>query len=164
MENMAFTVSSYIDILKTSGLFRIEIVLLFMVVTFLLTNYASSKRQRPLPPGPRPLFLIKNLHQMPRSYPWRALQKWHNIYGPIISLQYGQRVMISIGSYKVAHDLLEKRKNIYDSRPLLVVSGECIGRGLHTALIPSDARWKTHRRLTSNFLSDRQIRDRKSVV
>ena len=159
MENMAFA-TSYIDsILKsTSSLFRIEIVLLFIVATFLLTNYASSKFQRRLPPGPRPLFLIKNLHQMPRSYPWRALQKWHEIYGPIISLQYGQRVMISIGSYKVAHDLLEKRKNIYDSRPLFVVSGKYMSKGLNTALIPSGAQWKTHRRLTSNFLSDRQIR------
>ena len=156
MAKMAFT-TNYIDtMLKT--FFRIEIALLLIVVTFLLINYASSKRQRPLPPGPRPLFLIKNLHQMPRSYPWRVLQEWHKIYGPIISLQFGQRVMISIGSYEVAHDLLEKRKDIYDSRPRLVVSGECISKGMHTALLPYGPQWKTHRRLISNFLSNRQTR------
>jgi cytochrome P450 len=66
--------------------------------------------------------------------------------------------MISIGSYEVAHDLLEKRKDIYDSRPRFVVSGECISKGLHTALLPSGAQWKTHRRLASNLLSDRQLR------
>ena len=160
MENMAF--ASHIDILKsTSRLFRTEIALLFIVATFLLTNYASSKCQRPLPPGPRPLFLVKNLHQMPRSYPWRALQKWHKIYGPIICLRFGQRVVISIGSYKVAHDILEKRKDIYDSRPRYVV-GECLSKGLNTGLI-SGAQWKTHRRLASNFLSDRQIRSYRNV-
>jgi cytochrome P450 len=80
------------------------------------------------------------------------------MYGPIISLQFGQRVMISIGSYEVAHDLFEKRKKIYDSRPRMIVGGECISKGLHTVLIPSGARWKSHRQLTSNFFSSRQVR------
>jgi hypothetical protein len=66
--------------------------------------------------------------------------------------------MISIGSYEVAHDLLEKRKDIYDSRPRLVVSGECISKGMHSGLLPYGAQWKTHRRVISNFMSDRQIR------
>jgi hypothetical protein len=66
--------------------------------------------------------------------------------------------MISIGSYEVAHDLFEKRKKIYDSRPRMIVGGECISKGLHTVLIPSGARWKSHRQLTSNFFSSRQVR------
>ena len=159
---MTFT-ANYIDILKTSVLFgRIEIALIF-IVTFLLINYASSKRQRPLPPGPRPLFLIKNLHQLPRSYLWRTLQKWHEIYGPIISLQFGQRVMISIGSYEIASDLLEKRKDIYDSRPRSIIGGECMAKGLHSLLLPSGAQWKTHRQVALSFLSSRQIRSYRCV-
>jgi cytochrome P450 len=66
--------------------------------------------------------------------------------------------MVSIGSYKVAHDLLEKRKDIYDSRPRSIVVGECICKGFHSQLLPSGAQWKTHRRLASNFLSNRQTR------
>jgi hypothetical protein len=65
--------------------------------------------------------------------------------------------MVSIGSYEVAHDLLEKRKDIYDSRPRLIV-GECICKGFHLQLLPFGAQWKTHRRLASNFLSNRQTR------
>jgi len=158
MARMAFT--EFDTMLKKS--FKIEIALLLIVVTFLFINYVSSKRQRPLPPGPRPLFLIKNLHQMPRSYAWRVLQEWHKIYGPIISLQYGQRVMISIGSYEVAHDLLEKRKDIYNSRPH-VVAGDYMSKGLHTALLPSGTQWKTHRRLISNFVSNRQTQSYRYV-
>ena len=135
-----------------------QISVLLIVIIFLLRHYASTKRQQPLPPGPRPLFLIKNLHQMPTSSPWRTFQKLHKIYGPIISLQYGHRVMISIGSYKVAHDLLEKRKDNYDSRPHLVVTGDCIHKGLNTGLLPSGAQWKTHRQLMLNFLSDCRTR------
>jgi len=156
MENMVFT-TNFVDIQKTSALFKVGTALL-IVVTFLLINYAFSKRQLPLPPGPPPSFLIKNIHQVPTSYPWRAFQEWHKIYGSILSLQFGQRVMISIGSYEVAHDLLEKRKDIYDSRPRFVVSGEGISKGFHMALLPSGTQWKTHRRLASNFLSHRKIR------
>jgi cytochrome P450 len=159
---MAFT-TKYIEILKASDLFSIEITFLLIVIAFLLINYASSKPQRPLPQGPRPLFLIKNLHQMSPLYPWRTFQKWHKIYGPIISLQFGQRVMISIGSYEVAHDLLEKRKDIYDSRPRFIVSGECMSKGLHTGLLPIGAQWKTYHRLILNLLSNRQIRSYRYV-
>jgi hypothetical protein len=109
--NMAF-IADYVDILKASPFFRIGILLFLVVVIFLLTNHAFSKPQQPLPPGPRPSFLIKNLRQVPLSYSWRVFQKWHKVYGPIVSLQFGQHVMISIGSYEVAHDLLEKRKEI----------------------------------------------------
>ncbi|KAN0071631.1 cytochrome P450 [Elaphomyces granulatus] len=141
---------------------RIEIALLLiagLIIIFLLTNhYASSKRQRPFPPGPRPLFLAKNIHQLPQSYPWRAFQEWHKTYGPIICLRYGQQVMVSIGSYDVAHDLLEKRKDIYDSRPRWIFAAEHICKGLHTVALPYGALWKTHRRLASNFLSNRQVR------
>ena len=66
--------------------------------------------------------------------------------------------MISIGSYKVAHDLLEKRKDIYDSRPRFIVTGECIYKGLNPALLPSGAQWKICRQLIENLLSDRRAR------
>jgi cytochrome P450 len=156
MKNMAF-IANYVDILKTSLFFGIGIALLLIVVVFLLKNYVSSKRQRPLPPGPRPSFLIKNLHQVPLSYPWRVFQKWHQMYGPIISLQFGPQVMISIGSYETAHDLLEKRKEIYDGRPPFIVSEKYIFGELHLPTL-SGAKWKTHRRLASNLLSYRQVR------
>jgi cytochrome P450 len=65
--------------------------------------------------------------------------------------------MISIGSYKVAHDLLEKRKDIYDSRPHMVI-GECVSKGLHTILLPFGPQWKTHRQLAVNLLSNRRTR------
>ena len=153
---MALT-ANYIDILKTSVLFRIEITLPLIAAIFLLIYYTPSKlkRQRPLPPGPGLLkFIINNLTQPG----WRVFQELHKIYGPIISLRFGQLVIISIGSYKVAHDLLEKRKDIYDSRPDLIVNGEYITKWLNFISLPSGTRWKTHRRLASNFLSHGKIR------
>jgi len=146
-------------------LFRIEIALLLTVAVFLLIYYAPSrlKRQRPLPPGPGLLEFIINNIKGPRLPPWRELQKWHKIYGPIISLRFGPLVLISLGSYEVAHDLLEKRKDIYDSRPQFILARECMTKRLIFILFPYDSRWKTHRRLASNFLSNRHVRSYRYV-
>jgi len=76
--------------------------------------------------------------------------------------------MISTGPYEVAYDLLGKRKDIYDTRPHLIVSGDCISKGVHSALLPygvgktalyyiqlevpiMNTQWKTYRRLISHI-------------
>ena len=76
--------------------------------------------------------------------------------------------MISIGPYEVAYDLLEKGKGIYDTPPHLIVSGDCISKGVHSALLPygvgktaryyiqlevpiMNTQWKTYRRLISHI-------------
>ena len=121
MENMAFTAKYNIDALKTLALFhRIEIFTLLMLVISCWDIPPKANNPRSGTP----------------SFPWRVL---HKIYGPIICLQYRQRVMISIGSYKVAHDLLEKRKVIYDSRPRFVVSGECVCKSIWCSMEDSPA-------------------------
>ena len=120
-----------------------------------VNNKLSERQQRPLPPGPRLSFLnTKCLH---RIYPWRAFQKWHKIYGSILSMQFGQRVMISIGSYEVAHDLLEKWK---DLGPVLSSAESVSLKGFiqHCFHPQVPTPWKTHRRLALNFLSNRQTR------
>jgi hypothetical protein len=48
MAKMAFT-ANYVDTMLKK-FFKIEIAIPLIVVTFLFINYASSKRQQPLPP------------------------------------------------------------------------------------------------------------------
>ncbi|KAJ0420839.1 cytochrome P450 [Aspergillus carlsbadensis] len=108
----------------------------------------------PLPPAPTRLPLLGNLHQFPASDLWGTYKKWHKAYGPIMGLVYGQRTVISIGSHAVAKDLLEKRSNIYSSRPDFVVA-KAFSNDANSALIAYDERWKVHHSLLSAFMNAR---------
>ena len=82
--------------------------------------YRCSKiGQRPAeyPPGPPTLPLIGNLHLMPKKKGHLQFQKWAEEYGPVYSLMLGTTVMVVLSSDQAIKDLLDKRSNIYSSRP-----------------------------------------------
>ncbi|KAJ6040677.1 hypothetical protein N7444_009582 [Penicillium canescens] len=93
---------------------------------------------------------------MPRRNRWRALQRWHKLYGPIISLRLGQRIAISLGTHKVARELLELRGNNYSSRPRFVVAGDYVSKGLHSILLPYGNQWRIHHRIQRELLTNRR--------
>lgn len=99
--------------LTTTTLFAVGVLLVF---------YALHRRHKraKLPPGPPRLPLIGNLHQAPQVRPWVTYQKWVEEYGPIVSADFGGTTVVILGDYEVARDLLDKRGNIYSSRPRMV--------------------------------------------
>ena len=105
-----------------------------------------------LPPGPKPLPIIGNIHQLKGQNAVHQFQAWHKLYGPIISVQLGPKTVISIGSHRVARDLLTQRSQIYSSRPRFPILDECLFRGLSTVLLPYGRRWRLHQRLQWHFL------------
>ncbi|KIW96532.1 uncharacterized protein Z519_03601 [Cladophialophora bantiana CBS 173.52] len=129
-------------------------VLPFLVVIWLFHPLIHRKK-RNLPPGPPRLPIIGNLHQAPPLDPWRVYQGWTKQYGPIFSLQYGLSTVIILGTHEAAHDLLDKRSNIYSSRPRVVMGGECVSKGYRTLLMPYGQRWRNHQRLQGAFLNVR---------
>ncbi|KAJ8495281.1 hypothetical protein ONZ45_g12935 [Pleurotus djamor] len=58
---------------------------------------------------------------MPKSKPWRKFQAWNREYGPVVSLFMGSTPVIVLGTAQAAWDLLEKRSDIYSSRPRLIM-------------------------------------------
>lgn len=118
-------------------------------------RFWKQRSRLPLPPGPPKLPLIGNLHQAPDKWPWRTYQEWTRKYGPIFSLQYGKDTLIILGSHQTARDLLDKRSNIYSSRPRCVMAGECATKGLSTLLMPYGQQWRNHQRLQASYLNVR---------
>lgn len=117
------------------------------------SKYYAFRRR--LPPGPRGLPLVGNLMDMPKSHPWRTHTEMHKKYRPIFSMQFGLNTAIFLGTYNIARELLEKRSNIYISRPRMVMVGECISRGNRSLILPYGEQWRAYRRLQGAFLSQR---------
>jgi len=92
-------------------------ILVALSVLFFSYVITQQRRAAKLPPGPRRLPIIGNLHQAPSGAVWIKFQRWVEQYGPLVSLDFGGTSVILVGNYDVARDLLDKRANIYSSRP-----------------------------------------------
>ncbi|KAJ7084813.1 cytochrome P450 [Mycena belliarum] len=94
-----------------------------------------------LPPGPRGLPFLGNVHQVPKTNMWTTFSDWASIYGNIISLPVRDifyfriigRHFIVLSTAEAANELLVKRSSIYSDRPRFVMAGRLIGR--ETSLI-----------------------------
>ena len=124
-----------------------------IILAFISYRYYAFRRR--LPPGPVGLPLVGNLLEMPKSHPWLTHTELHKKYGPIFSMQFGASTVIFLGTYGAARDLLEKRSNIYSSRPRSVMVGECISQGNRSLILPYGEQWRGYRRLQGSFLSPR---------
>jgi cytochrome P450 len=106
-----------------------------------------------LPPGPKPLPLIGNLFQLPKSLPWLQIHRWSKQYGPIMHLNMGGQPLILLTSQQAAYDLLNKRGARYSDRPRFIMAGELVCKGMHMLLRPYDERYKLHQRMEAPLLN-----------
>ncbi|KAF2259695.1 cytochrome P450 [Lojkania enalia] len=130
-------------------------VILGVVLLFVLYFLNQKRRQAKLPPGPPRLPIIGNLHQAPADAAWLTFQKWVEQYGPLVSVDFGGTNVIIIGDYDTARDLLDKRANIYSSRPRMVMAQELTCRGMHIMFRPFGEEFLLHQRLEATVLSPR---------
>lgn len=113
----------------------------------------ARRRSQPLPPGPKPLPLIGNIHQLPKSLPWLHLYHWSKEYGPVMHLSMAGQSLVVLSTQKAAHDLLSKRSARYSDRPRMVMAGELVARGMHLLLRPYDDRYRLHQRMEAPLLA-----------
>ncbi|KIK92994.1 hypothetical protein PAXRUDRAFT_12903 [Paxillus rubicundulus Ve08.2h10] len=105
----------------------------------------------PLPPGPPPLPVVGNMHDINVKAPWLTYSKWSKMYGDLVYARLFDKDIIIISSRKIAKDLLEDRSINYSDRPN-IITNELFGVAFNTAYLPYGERWRRQRQfLHQNF-------------
>ncbi|KAL3584692.1 hypothetical protein FPOAC2_14473 [Fusarium poae] len=129
------------------------VVLGIAVCALLLLGNVFGRRRLPLPPGPKGRFPgLGMTFDAPKKYPWVKYAEWASIYGPIIHFRIGLQHIIVIGSGHVAREFLDRRSQIYSSRPPSLV-GQILTGGKRAVLMPYGPRWRAVRKSFANMLT-----------
>ncbi|KAJ0025706.1 hypothetical protein Pint_09082 [Pistacia integerrima] len=133
--------------IETYNAMALLIILLFLpIFLFFLLQRQKTPKSTHLPPGPRGLPLIGNLHHFDGSNPknaWRLSQK----YGPFISLRLGSVPTILVSSAKMAKEVLQTHYMVCCSRPALLGQQTLSYNGLDLAFSPYYDYWREMRKL-----------------
>ncbi|KAJ3693306.1 hypothetical protein LUZ60_008786 [Juncus effusus] len=149
--------------------FSYSIVLFFPLVLplvfFIFLKYkTTSKPTLKLPPGPRPLPLIGNLHNLFGSLPHHAFRDLSRQYGSVFLLWIGETPNIIISSPEVAKEVMKLHDLNFSTRPIsrtvrIISYG---GKGLFFS--PYGEYWRELRKIcTLELLSTKRVESFRSI-
>lgn len=116
-----------------------------------------TKRQLPLPPGPKGLPLVGNIRDLPPpGVPeWEHWLQHKDLYGPLSSVTALGTTMILIHDKDVALELLEKRSAKYSGRPFQRFVQETCGFAALPAFQQNGHKFRQQRRLMAAQMGSR---------
>ncbi|XP_020235880.1 cytochrome P450 83B1 [Cajanus cajan] len=122
-------------------------------------QYLRAFKNPSLPPGPRGLPIIGNLHQLNNSSVFHLLL-WQlsKKYGPLFSLQLGLRPAIVISSPKLAKEIMKNHDPEFCGRPKLFGQQKLSYNGLEMIFSPYSDFWREIKKLcVFHVLSPRRV-------
>ena len=119
---------------------------LLVLLLFFIRNLRTFKNP-PLPPGPKGLPIIGNLHQFDSSILYLQLWQLSKKYGPIFSLQLGLRPAIVVSSPKLAKEVLKNHDLEFSGRPKLLGQQKLSYNGSEIAFSPYNEYWRQIRKI-----------------
>ncbi|KAL0579186.1 hypothetical protein V5O48_002808 [Marasmius crinis-equi] len=127
------------------------LALIFLSAIY-ITRTLSERRKGKLPPGPKGLPIVGNLFQLSLDA-WIPFTEWKYKFGSLVYLTAGSQGILVINSHKVATELLDRKANIYNSRPRFIVASEYLTGGMFLGLVQNNDIWKRMRRAGNEVLN-----------
>ncbi|KAH8921853.1 cytochrome protein [Atractiella rhizophila] len=118
------------------------------------------KQRRKLPPGPLPWPIVGNTFQLPDVKPWVWFEEVSKQYKcPVITIWIGRNPTVWLNDVWSAYELLEKRANVFSSRPRMVVFGELGTGDWNLVTMKYGERWRVHRKITHQGIGAQVVKD-----
>ncbi|KAL3650212.1 hypothetical protein CASFOL_006615 [Castilleja foliolosa] len=132
----------------------------FTIFLLLVTKWNKSKQARSinLPPGPKTLPIIGNLHHI-SSLPFRSFRDLSKHYGPIMHLMFGQVPAIVVSSPEIAREVLKDNDPNFADRPILMVVKIMWYNNANIVTSPYGGYWRQMRKICIlELLSTKNVR------
>lgn len=139
---------------------------IFILFIIHIQKTKSTRRTSSIPPGPKPLPIIGNLHQLNTSSPHQSLWQLSKHYGPLMSLHLGYVPTLVVSSSNMAKQVLQTHDLKFASRPSFLGLRKLSYNGLDLGFSPYSPYWREMKKIcvlhlfsSQNVNSFRPIRE-----
>ncbi|XP_061374490.1 cytochrome P450 71D8-like [Gastrolobium bilobum] len=147
--------------METQASFLVISFFLFSLLHWLVKYYKPKGTLVPkLPPGPRKLPLIGNLHQLALagSLPHHSLGELAHKYGPLMHLKLGEISVVVVSSPRLAKEIMKTHDVSFVNRPQLLPAQILTYGATDIAFAPYGDYWRQMRKIcTMELLSSKKV-------
>ncbi|KAL3728852.1 hypothetical protein ACJRO7_033439 [Eucalyptus globulus] len=158
--------SSMAILLPSPSVIFASLLFLLLILKKWKKSNNSKDPSSKLPPGPKMLPLLGNLHQMAGSLPHHSLRELARRHGPIMRLQLGEILTIVISSADMVKEILGKNELAFAQRPEIAAVEVMSYENSSFVFSPYGEYWKEMRKICmlellsmKRVLSFRSIRE-----
>ncbi|KAL2243913.1 cytochrome P450 71A6-like [Sesamum indicum] len=138
-------------------------ILLFIIFLHKRRYTAAPPPRKRLPPSPRKLPIIGNLHQL-GVYPHRSFQALSRRYGQLMLLHLGQLPVLVASSADAACEIMRNQDLIFSNRPKLSIPDRLTYGSRDVAFVPYGEYWRKARSIcVLQLLSNKRVQSFRRV-